>query len=84
MDALDTQNQQIQYELHRLSSRLNSMDIDEDSYESKHITPKERGSIQDRGEHTQDKSRNITKYVALRKLHYEEDIGLSSSKKGRL
>ncbi|KAF1879880.1 hypothetical protein Lal_00042968 [Lupinus albus] len=33
MDAIDTQNQQIHYELHRLSSRLNSMDIDEDSSE---------------------------------------------------
>ncbi|KAF1894379.1 hypothetical protein Lal_00027138 [Lupinus albus] len=33
MDALDTQNQQIHYELHRLSSRLNSMDVDEDSSE---------------------------------------------------
>ncbi|KAF1892841.1 hypothetical protein Lal_00035485 [Lupinus albus] len=33
MDAIDTQNQQIHYELHRLASRLNSMDIDEDSSE---------------------------------------------------
>ncbi|KAF1864895.1 hypothetical protein Lal_00031859 [Lupinus albus] len=33
MDALDAQNQQIQYELHCLSSRLNSMDVDEDSSE---------------------------------------------------
>ncbi|KAF1866073.1 hypothetical protein Lal_00013510 [Lupinus albus] len=33
MDALDTQNQQIQYELHRLSSRLNSIDVDEYSSE---------------------------------------------------
>ncbi|KAF1858837.1 hypothetical protein Lal_00028205 [Lupinus albus] len=33
MDALDTQNQRIHYELHRLSSRLNSMDVDEDSSE---------------------------------------------------
>ncbi|KAF1862562.1 hypothetical protein Lal_00014102 [Lupinus albus] len=33
MDDIDTQNQQIHYELHRLSSRLNSMDIDEDSSE---------------------------------------------------
>ncbi|KAF1881632.1 hypothetical protein Lal_00039848 [Lupinus albus] len=33
MDALDAQNQQIQYELHRLSSRLSSMDVDEDSSE---------------------------------------------------
>ncbi|KAF1893049.1 hypothetical protein Lal_00024172 [Lupinus albus] len=33
MDALDTQNQEIQYELHRLSSRLNNMDVDEDSSE---------------------------------------------------
>ncbi|KAF1868052.1 hypothetical protein Lal_00033993 [Lupinus albus] len=31
MDTIDTQNQQIHYELHRLSSRLNNMDIDEDS-----------------------------------------------------
>ncbi|KAF1894542.1 hypothetical protein Lal_00027807 [Lupinus albus] len=31
MDAIDTQNHQIHYELHRLSSRLNSMDIDVDS-----------------------------------------------------
>ncbi|KAF1879723.1 hypothetical protein Lal_00039779 [Lupinus albus] len=48
MDALDTQNQQIQYELHHLSSRLNNMDVDEDSSEPEHITPNERGSIQDR------------------------------------
>ncbi|KAF1891816.1 hypothetical protein Lal_00031626 [Lupinus albus] len=34
MDAIDTQNQQVHYELHRLSSRLNNMDIDEDSSES--------------------------------------------------
>ncbi|KAF1863121.1 hypothetical protein Lal_00015602 [Lupinus albus] len=34
-NAIDTENQQIHYELHRLSSR--------------HIPPKERGSIQDRG-----------------------------------
>ncbi|KAF1862489.1 hypothetical protein Lal_00015324 [Lupinus albus] len=33
MDAIDTQNQQIHYELHRLSSRLSSMDIDEDNSE---------------------------------------------------
>ncbi|KAF1891459.1 hypothetical protein Lal_00039589 [Lupinus albus] len=33
MDALDPQNQQIHTELHRLSSRLNSMDVDEDSSE---------------------------------------------------
>ncbi|KAF1864725.1 hypothetical protein Lal_00039207 [Lupinus albus] len=33
MDALDTQNQQIHYELHRLSSRINIMDVDEDSSE---------------------------------------------------
>ncbi|KAF1885950.1 hypothetical protein Lal_00018491 [Lupinus albus] len=33
MDAIDTQNQQINYELHHLSSRLNNMDIDEDSSE---------------------------------------------------
>ncbi|KAF1898763.1 hypothetical protein Lal_00000665 [Lupinus albus] len=31
MDAIHTQNHQIHYELHRLSSRLNSMDINEDS-----------------------------------------------------
>ncbi|KAF1884506.1 hypothetical protein Lal_00028384 [Lupinus albus] len=30
MDAIDTQNQQIHYELHHLSSRLNNMDINED------------------------------------------------------
>ncbi|KAF1863144.1 hypothetical protein Lal_00045136 [Lupinus albus] len=30
MDAIDTQKQEIHYELHRLSSRLNNMDIDED------------------------------------------------------
>ncbi|KAF1874327.1 hypothetical protein Lal_00013768 [Lupinus albus] len=29
MDAFDTQNQQINYELHRLSSRLSNMDVDE-------------------------------------------------------
>ncbi|KAF1894515.1 hypothetical protein Lal_00035339 [Lupinus albus] len=33
MDAFDTQSQQIHYELHRLSSRLSSMDVDEDSSE---------------------------------------------------
>ncbi|KAF1864708.1 hypothetical protein Lal_00032028 [Lupinus albus] len=33
MDAIDTQNQQIHYELHRLLSRQRSMDIDEDSSE---------------------------------------------------
>ncbi|KAF1888496.1 hypothetical protein Lal_00011269 [Lupinus albus] len=33
MDVIDTQNQQIHYELHRLSSRLNIMDIDGDSSE---------------------------------------------------
>ncbi|KAF1888227.1 hypothetical protein Lal_00043043 [Lupinus albus] len=33
MDAIDTQNQQIHYELHRLSSRLSIKDIDEDSSE---------------------------------------------------
>ncbi|CAL0313737.1 unnamed protein product [Lupinus luteus] len=33
MDALDTQNQQIQYELHCISSKLRSMEVDEDSSE---------------------------------------------------
>ncbi|KAF1883568.1 hypothetical protein Lal_00037534 [Lupinus albus] len=33
MDAIDTPNQQSHYELHRLSSRLNNMDIDECSSE---------------------------------------------------
>ncbi|KAF1896125.1 hypothetical protein Lal_00042891 [Lupinus albus] len=33
MDALDIQNQEFQYELHRLSSRLNGMDVDEDNFE---------------------------------------------------
>ncbi|KAF1892935.1 hypothetical protein Lal_00035519 [Lupinus albus] len=33
MDAFDTQSQQIHYELHRLSSRLSNMDVDEDSFE---------------------------------------------------
>ncbi|KAF1886010.1 hypothetical protein Lal_00021289 [Lupinus albus] len=33
MDALDTQNQKIHYELHRLSSKLSNMDVDEDSSE---------------------------------------------------
>ncbi|KAF1888986.1 hypothetical protein Lal_00039641 [Lupinus albus] len=33
VDAFDTQNQQFHYKLHRLSSRLRSMDIDEDSSE---------------------------------------------------
>ncbi|KAF1881754.1 hypothetical protein Lal_00031901 [Lupinus albus] len=33
MDAFDTQSQQIHYELHRLSSRLRNMDVDEDSSE---------------------------------------------------
>ncbi|KAF1858804.1 hypothetical protein Lal_00013727 [Lupinus albus] len=33
MDAIDTQNHQIHYELHRPSSRLNNMDVDKDSSE---------------------------------------------------
>ncbi|KAF1894789.1 hypothetical protein Lal_00021083 [Lupinus albus] len=33
MDAFDTQSHQINYELHRLSSRLSNMDVDEDSSE---------------------------------------------------
>ncbi|KAF1885963.1 hypothetical protein Lal_00049392 [Lupinus albus] len=33
MDDFDTQSQQIHYELHRLSSRLSNMDVDEDSSE---------------------------------------------------
>ncbi|KAF1898801.1 hypothetical protein Lal_00035560 [Lupinus albus] len=33
MDAFDTQSQQIHYELHRLSSRLNNMDVEEHSSE---------------------------------------------------
>ncbi|KAF1884381.1 hypothetical protein Lal_00033557 [Lupinus albus] len=33
MDALDTQNQEIHYEVHCLSSRLNNMNVDEDSSE---------------------------------------------------
>ncbi|KAF1879086.1 hypothetical protein Lal_00047758 [Lupinus albus] len=33
MDDFDTQNQQIHYVLHHLSSRLSNMDVDEDSYE---------------------------------------------------
>ncbi|KAF1864788.1 hypothetical protein Lal_00039964 [Lupinus albus] len=33
MDAFDTHTQQIHYELHRLSSRLSNMDVDEDSSE---------------------------------------------------
>ncbi|KAF1896153.1 hypothetical protein Lal_00027226 [Lupinus albus] len=33
MDAFDTQSQQIHYELHRLSSRLSNMDVEEDSSE---------------------------------------------------
>ncbi|KAF1894355.1 hypothetical protein Lal_00027204 [Lupinus albus] len=33
MDAFDTQNQQIHYELHRLSSRLSNVDVDEESSE---------------------------------------------------
>ncbi|KAF1881720.1 hypothetical protein Lal_00032191 [Lupinus albus] len=33
MNAFDTQSQQIHYELHRLSSRLSNMDVDEDSSE---------------------------------------------------
>ncbi|KAF1892910.1 hypothetical protein Lal_00039984 [Lupinus albus] len=45
MDAFDTQIQQIHYKLHRLSSRLSNMDVDEDSSEPEHITPKEKGSI---------------------------------------
>ncbi|KAF1866194.1 hypothetical protein Lal_00024191 [Lupinus albus] len=35
MDAFDTQSQQIHYEIHRLSSRLSNMDVDEDSSEPK-------------------------------------------------
>ncbi|KAF1864572.1 hypothetical protein Lal_00043213 [Lupinus albus] len=35
MDAFDTQSQQIHYKLHRLSSRLSNMDVDEDSSEPK-------------------------------------------------
>ncbi|KAF1885904.1 hypothetical protein Lal_00043301 [Lupinus albus] len=31
MDAFDTQSQQIHYKLHRLSSRLSNVDVDEDS-----------------------------------------------------
>ncbi|KAF1879846.1 hypothetical protein Lal_00037349 [Lupinus albus] len=33
MDTFNTQSQQIHYELHRLSSRLSNMDVDEDSSE---------------------------------------------------
>ncbi|KAF1864646.1 hypothetical protein Lal_00039281 [Lupinus albus] len=33
MDAFDTQSQQIHYELHRLSSRLSNLNVDEDSSE---------------------------------------------------
>ncbi|KAF1894088.1 hypothetical protein Lal_00004006 [Lupinus albus] len=33
MDAFDTQSHQIHYELHRLSSKLSNMDVDEDSSE---------------------------------------------------
>ncbi|KAF1892782.1 hypothetical protein Lal_00046727 [Lupinus albus] len=33
MDSFDTQSQQIHYELHRLSSRLSNIDVDEDSSE---------------------------------------------------
>ncbi|KAF1864460.1 hypothetical protein Lal_00021883 [Lupinus albus] len=43
MDAFDTHSHQIHYELHRLSSRLNNMDVDEDSSEPEHLTPNERG-----------------------------------------
>ncbi|KAF1860039.1 hypothetical protein Lal_00027890 [Lupinus albus] len=50
MDALDTQNQQIHYELHRLSSRLNNMDSKGgEKLGEMHITPTERESIQDMG-----------------------------------
>ncbi|KAF1888955.1 hypothetical protein Lal_00036427 [Lupinus albus] len=45
MDAFDTLSQQIHYELHRISSRLSNMDVDEYSSEPEHITPKERESI---------------------------------------
>ncbi|KAF1881535.1 hypothetical protein Lal_00021384 [Lupinus albus] len=42
MDAFDTQNQQIQYELHCLSSKLRSMEVDEESSEpEKYDTLKE-------------------------------------------
>ncbi|KAF1869461.1 hypothetical protein Lal_00022867 [Lupinus albus] len=49
MDALDAQNQQVQIELQHLSSKINMMDLDEDSYEPKHITPNQRGIIQNKG-----------------------------------
>ncbi|KAF1859163.1 hypothetical protein Lal_00000994 [Lupinus albus] len=104
MDAFDTQSQQIHYELHRLSSRLSNMDVDEDSSEPELLAfllfdEVKRGRKVGRcahnsnrkgehtcihiGGHTQDKSRYIIKYAALIKLHFQEDIGLSSSKKRR-
>ncbi|KAF1874372.1 hypothetical protein Lal_00008577 [Lupinus albus] len=43
MDAFDTQSQQIHYELHRLSSRLGNMDIDEDSSEPEYTNQKYKG-----------------------------------------
>ncbi|KAF1883331.1 hypothetical protein Lal_00015124 [Lupinus albus] len=41
-----------------ITNQLNSVNVDEDSSEPKHITPKERGSIQDRGAY----SRQVKKY----------------------
>ncbi|KAF1864928.1 hypothetical protein Lal_00031894 [Lupinus albus] len=54
MDAFDTQSQQIHYELHRLSSRLSNMDVDEDSSEPDQKGEKswEAHNSKRKGEHT--------------------------------
>ncbi|KAF1862423.1 hypothetical protein Lal_00026956 [Lupinus albus] len=85
MDAFDTQSHQIHYELLRLSSRLSNMDVDEDSsepdqkgeksWEVHNSKRKGEHTCIDIGGHTQDKSIYIIKYVALIKLHFQEDIG---------
>ncbi|KAF1870811.1 hypothetical protein Lal_00030120 [Lupinus albus] len=69
MDVFNTQSQQIHYELHRLSPRLSNMD----AHNSKRKGEKIPAYIE--GEHTQDNSRYIIKYAALKKLHFQEDIG---------
>ncbi|KAF1864929.1 hypothetical protein Lal_00004302 [Lupinus albus] len=54
MDAFDTQSHQIHYELHRLSSRLSNMDVDEDSFEPDQKGEKswEAHNPKRKGEHT--------------------------------
>ncbi|KAF1884235.1 hypothetical protein Lal_00035305 [Lupinus albus] len=54
MDAFDTENQQIHYELHRLSSRLSNMEVDKDSSEPDQKGEKswETHNSKRNGEHT--------------------------------